>query len=72
LEAVFVVQHFHKFEDNDQDVKFIGVYTTSHLAERAVKRLRTQPGFRDTPDGFRIDRYRLDHDHWVEGYEVIV
>jgi len=46
----------------------IGVYSTEQHARDAVERLRYQPGFCDAPEGFCIDRYEIDRDHWGEGY----
>jgi hypothetical protein len=68
---VFVVQHLHVLEGGEEDVKFIGVYSTQDAAQRAVDRLRLKPGFCDTPDGFSIDRYTLDGDHWEEGFITV-
>jgi hypothetical protein len=68
---VFLVQHVHVLEDREEDVKTIGIYSTREAAERAVERLKLQPGFRDTPEGFTIDMYRLDQDHWEEGYVTL-
>ena len=28
----------------------------------------TQPGFRDSPEGFQIDRYTVGQGNWTEGY----
>ena len=64
---VFVVQHIHEFED-ERDVKLIGVYSSEDAAKGAVARLRLQPGFLDTPDGFYVDRYTIDKDHWIDGF----
>jgi hypothetical protein len=36
-----------------------------------VKRLLQQPGFREYPRGFCIDKYEVDRDHWVEGFVVV-
>jgi len=68
---VYVLQHVHEFEDGEEDVKMIGVYSTQEQAELAVRRMRLQPGFSDTPEGFCIDRYPLDRDHWPEGYVTV-
>ena len=65
---VFVVQHVHETAPDEEDVKFIGVYSTEDRAREAVERLSEKPGFRDMRQGFCIHRYPLDHDHWVEGY----
>ena len=65
---VFILQHVLAFDDVDEDVKLIGVYSSHAQATAAIDRLRQQPGFCDTPEGFNIDRYTLDVDHWTEGY----
>jgi hypothetical protein len=68
MNYVFVLQHDHEIDEDNEDVKFIGVYSTHEKAEEAVKRLITQPGFRDTQEGFSIDKYDIDKDNWCEGY----
>jgi len=69
---VFVVQHVHEFDDGTEDVKLIGVYSTEERANAAVGRLKDQPGFRDAPKGFSVDRYPMDKDHWLGGFETVV
>ncbi len=68
MASVFVLQHVHTREDGVEDVKFIGVYSSREKAQAAVARLGRQPGFADAPDGFHVDEYRIDQDHWAEGY----
>lgn len=68
---VFVVQHVHELGEDREDVKFIGVYATEESARAAVERLSIQPGFKDTRDGFCIDCYEVDQDHWTEGFVTI-
>jgi homoserine kinase type II len=53
------------------DEKLIGVYESQDAAQAAVERLRVQPGFRDTPEGFQIHRYEINRDHWTEGYVTV-
>jgi hypothetical protein len=65
---VFLLWHVHKFPDGEEDEKLIGVYSSRELAEQARERVSLQLGFRDAPDGFLIDPYKLDEDHWTEGY----
>lgn len=80
---VFVVQHSHALPSGIEDVKMIGVYRTLEAAKVAIGRLGTQPGFSrhpnvidpdttDEEDGFYIDEYELDKDHWVEGFVTLV
>lgn len=71
MEAVYVVQHTHIINNDEEDVKLIGVYLTEQQAQAAVQRLRKQSGFCNTPDGFHVCRYKLNKDHWTEGYVTI-
>ncbi len=68
----FVLQHVNEFEDDDEDVKLIGVYSTHELAQEAIARMRMLPGFRDMPNGFSIACYEMDVDHWTEGYITVL
>jgi len=68
MTTVFVVQHVARQDEPDENVKFIGVYSDHQHATEAIIRLRTLPGFRDYPNGFCIDEYPLDKDHWSEGF----
>jgi hypothetical protein len=68
MNTAYIVHHVHIHEDGHEDTKLIGAYTSEQTAQAAIARLQCQPGFCDTPEGFTIDRYMLDHDHWREGY----
>jgi hypothetical protein len=68
---VFILHHVHGFDDDEEDVKLIGVYSSEAAASAAITRLQQQPGFCDTPKGFTISRYSLDTDHWTEGYVTV-
>ena len=65
---VYVLQHVHSRGNGAEDVKFIGVYSSRENALSAIAKLSQTPGFSDAPNGFHIDEYQLDKDHWVEGY----
>jgi hypothetical protein len=68
MTTAFVVQHVHELSDGTEDVKFIGVYSSRANAEASVARLSQLAGFADATDGFSIDEYPLDRDHWTDGY----
>ncbi len=68
MSGVFVLQHVHTRGDGEEDVKLIGVYSSLAKARAAQKRLGQMPGFIDGKDGFHIDEYRIDQDHWIEGF----
>jgi len=71
MNQVFLLWHVHEFEDREDDEKLIGVYRSEDDAKAAIERVRTQPGFADTPNGFQICPYELNLDHWTEGYVTI-
>lgn len=58
----------NKTEDLEDRAKLIGVYSDEEEAKQAIDRAKDQPGFRDYPEGFLIDAYKLGHDHWTEGF----
>ena len=68
MKTVFVLQHVTPHDDGGEDVKFIGVYRTEESATFAVQRLSNEPGFREHTDGFTLDEYELDLDHWTDGF----
>ena len=49
-------------------VKVVGIYSSRAFAEEAHDRARALPGFSDEPDGFVIDQYEVDKDHWPRGF----
>ena len=71
MTKVYVLQHVHSLEDGEDDVKFIGVYSSRENAQAAITRLGLAPGFSDALDGFHIDEYQVDKDQWVEGYSTV-
>ena len=80
MKRVFVVQHLHVLPGEEEDVKLIGVYSSRGVALAAVARVGGQPGFRESPrlvnpeiegssaEGFYVDEYVIDRDHWEEGF----
>ena len=71
MTKVYVLQHAHSLEDGEEDVKFIGVYSSRKNAQAAIARLSQAPGFSDALAGFHIDEYQLDKDQWIEGYSPL-
>jgi hypothetical protein len=58
-------------EQAGDDVKILGVYTSEAAAEAQIAEAQFLPGFRDERQCFQITPYRLDHDHWAEGFVVV-
>ena len=72
LERVFVLTHSHELPSGEEDIKLIGVYSSRTRADAALATAAHRPGFREFPDGFHVDPYVLDEDHWIEGFSTWV
>ncbi len=71
MDPVYLLHHTHSLEEGHEDVKLLGVFSTQEHAERAKARALNLPGFKDTPDGFSIDKYIIDKMAWTAGYRTI-
>jgi len=65
---VILLQHICVSADGLEDVKIIGVYSSLDYAHFAIATLSSITGFSKEPDGFIIDEYTLDKNHWSEGF----
>ena len=68
MKSAYVVQHLRKKDEDNEDVKMIGIFSNRENANIAIQKLKLQPGFRDHLDGFSIDEYELDKEEWSEGF----
>jgi hypothetical protein len=64
--GAFVV--FHDDGNGDEQMKFIGIFTTKQSAEAAVDGLSKMPGFADYPLGFSVEFHPFDRIGWPEGF----
>jgi hypothetical protein len=82
MSRVFLLQHLHILNIDEEEVKTLGIYSTRDAALAAVERFRALPGFKDCPQladtsapgpavGFCVDEYRLEQDSWSEGYDTV-
>jgi hypothetical protein len=65
MDRLFVL--FHSLPETGK-VKVVGIYSSRDLAEEAEARTRVLPGFIEEPDGFSIEQYEVDRDHWPRGF----
>ena len=66
LDTVYLLQYHVALSDRIEKI-LIGVYGTESDARAAQLRMRDKRGFIDSPEGFRIEPYVLNKEHWVEG-----
>ncbi|CAM4508266.1 hypothetical protein NONI108955_38280 [Nocardia ninae] len=55
-------------DEEGDDIKLLGVYSTGQRAQERIREAKTLPGFRDEPECFHIARYEVDKDEWTSGY----
>lgn len=65
---VYLVWHTHPQLGTEDDEKLIGIYSSEEQAQSAVMRAKILPGFSDHPENFEISTYKVDKDHWTEGF----
>ena len=65
---VYLLHHTRYGDDGYEDTKLIGVYSTNERAQKTLDAYMALPGFREHPQGFSIDEYKLDKDTWCEGF----
>lgn len=65
---VWIVFHGEDEEDSPCQMKIIGIFSSREAAEQAVDAVRVLPGFREWPELFHMDEYRIDETHWTSGF----
>ncbi|MEV6400268.1 hypothetical protein AB0M39_36725 [Streptomyces sp. NPDC051907] len=58
-------------EQDGDDAKLLGVYSSPAKAEERIRRARLLPGFAAEPECFVVDDYILDEDEWTDGFERV-
>jgi hypothetical protein len=66
----FIYWAYHWYDEDERTLKTIGHFSEVARAEAAISAVKSQPGFRDHPDGFGIDKCRVDLVCWQEGFGI--
>lgn len=66
----YLLWHVHDLGD-EEDWKFVGVYSSPTELAAAQDRVGRLPGFRDTPDAFRAEKIAVDVDQWTDGFVTL-
>jgi hypothetical protein len=61
---------FELEQGGDDSKLFIGVYSSESEAKAAIERIKGEKGFVSFPEGFHVYSYKLNEDHWREGFTV--
>ena len=66
--VIFYVEHVYE-KDNEEEIKFIGLFSSRSRAQEAIYELIIKPGFRDFPiDCFQIHINTIDSYEWKDGF----
>ncbi len=68
MKFVYVLYHTYVLPDGEEEQKQLGVYSTHQKAEDVIEKYKLLPGFKDSPEGFLIDKTEVDKSEWEEGY----
>ncbi|MCR6660710.1 MAG: hypothetical protein NVV72_15690 [Asticcacaulis sp.] len=71
MDQVYLLHHTRRVSEDHEDIKLLGVFSSRELAERAKERALNLPGFKDSPDGFSVDKYIIDRMGWTAGYRTV-
>lgn len=63
----YMLWHIHDLGD-EEDWKFVGVYSSQAQVDAARERVSQLPGFCETPKDFKVERVGVDEDQWTEGF----
>ena len=64
MKYVYMLEHSRKVEEDVYDSKLLGFFSTKEKAEQAILEYRPVIGFRDYPDGFKIEIFKVDFDNF--------
>ena len=67
---LYIYWAYHCYDDDERTLKTIGHFSDEAKAAAAIEAVRLQPGFRDHPDGFGIDKCRVNVVCWQEGFGI--
>lgn len=68
MKSVFLLGHVRQKDEDNEDIKHIGIFATRADAENARMQLADKPGFKQHPDGFYIDECEIGTINWSEGF----
>ena len=71
MKHVYLLQHSYQYGENDEhdETKTIGIFSSRLLAESIVEKYKDLPGFcLFDKECFYIDKYEVDFEWWSSGF----
>lgn len=66
-DSVFYLAHEY-FDGEYDNVSDLGYYSTYENARKSLSKYHEKPEFKNYPDGFCIDEYKIDKPEWTDGF----
>lgn len=66
--CVYILYHTRVDSLGCDNIKCLGVFSSTEKAKEAKHFALKQKGFKDYPDGFDIVEYEIDKQEWLEGF----
>jgi hypothetical protein len=66
--SIYLLSHDYETPTSLDNGILLGIYHSEADARKSKEELATQPGFDQFPNGFHIDRYQINEDHWTDGF----
>lgn len=67
LASVFFLSHTYEEGEYDFD-SYLGIFSSLEKAQRELNYLKNIPEYKEHPDDFHIDEYKIDEDNWGFGF----
>ncbi len=71
MEKVYLVLHTSDVNQEYEDVKMIGVFSSRNRADQVITDLKTKPGFEEAKRGFTVEELEVDAVEWKDGYVIV-
>jgi uncharacterized protein YdaU (DUF1376 family) len=65
---IYLLSHDYETPTSLDNGALLGIYASEADARKAKEQLVLMPGFNEHPNGFHIDRYKINEDHWTAGF----
>lgn len=69
-ESIFYLSHEYYDGAMYDYLTDIGVYSSLEKAKNALRTYQKLPIFKEHSEGFVIDEYEINKDHWTEGFDI--
>ena len=71
LQVVYLLEHSYKIDEDRDEVKTIGIFSTKRRTQAVIEELKKVKGFRRKKKGFIISKICLDKYGWEEGLVTV-